>query len=409
MNKINLDITKYSCNELQEILDIKTIYNKDQLNNHITSFKSNILLGESLNIYEKDKISDFLDQALEKLLSSIDSASLNDSITIPTSAQILAPTTQITNNKTKLIKKVVNIDTRFRSPYYNTKSSDFHITLPEVFKKVINMTMSSINIPLTIYAINSELDNNVFSVKDGTGSETLITLDNGNYCDCSVNLVNNCPYIVDVINLELSNNSINDLEYYIDLTTHKSGFRRPSGATGASGSFSIRFNITNTNTSQAGDVQTDNETPIIMKLGWLLGFRYGTYEYDAAAGAAGATGAAEVVSEGICSIYGPKYLYLCINDFNNASSNNYVAAFTSSILSPNILARINYQSLVQSNGIYNFSEDDDSSDRLSRSREYFGLVDIQKLHIQFLDEYGRVVDFNNMDWSCELTFNSVYD
>jgi len=394
MDKINLDITKYSCNELQEILNIKNIYNKDQLNNHIASFKSNILLGDSLNFYEKDKISDFLDQALTKLLSSIDSVSLNDSITIPTSAQLLAPTTPIVNNKTKFLKKIVNIDTRFRSPYYNTKSSDFHITLPEVFKKVINMTISSIEIPLTIYAINSELNNNVFSVIiDET--ETLITLDDGNYSHSSANALDSRPYIVDVINTKLVSSDINNLEYYINSATQQSGFRRTSG----SNSFSIRFNITNTIIN--GKIQIDNDNPIFMKLGWLLGFRYGQYEYDGTGG--------DILSEGICSINGPKYLYLCINDFNNASSNNYVAAFTSSILSPNIFARINYQSLVQAKGIYNFSEDDDSSDRETRSRAYFGLVDIQKLHIQFLDEYGRVVDFNNMDWSCELTFNSVYD
>ena len=78
-------------------------------------------------------------------------------------------------------------------------------------------------------------------------------------------------------------------------------------------------------------------------------------------------------------------------------------------VSKEIWEDINYQSLIQSNGIYNIGQDDDFSDSINRTREYFGPVDIQKLHIQFLDEYGRVVDFNNMDWSCELTFNSVYD
>ena len=91
-------------------------------------------------------------------------------------------------------------------------------------------------------------------------------------------------------------------------------------------------------------------------------------------------------------------------------SNNYVAAFSSSILSPHTLARINYSALVnRSGGSYVFAEDDINSDLMNRTREYFGPVDIRKLHFQILDEYGRVVDLNNMDWSCTLTFDVLYD
>ena len=31
------------------------------------------------------------------------------------------------------------------------------------------------------------------------------------------------------------------------------------------------------------------------------------------------------------------------------------------------------------------------------------------MNIQLLDEYGRVIDLNNMDYSFCLTFQSVYD
>ena len=86
-----------------------------------------------------------------------------------------------------------------------------------------------------------------------------------------------------------------------------------------------------------------------------------------------------------------------------------MAAFSSSSLSPHIIARVNYNVLVQTNGIYNFGEDDYFNDTINRTREYFGPVDIQKLHFQILDEYGRIVDFNNMDWSCALTFDVLYD
>jgi hypothetical protein len=46
---------------------------------------------------------------------------------------------------------------------------------------------------------------------------------------------------------------------------------------------------------------------------------------------------------------------------------------------------------------------------ITTPRQYFGPVDIQKLNIQLLDEYGRVIELNNMDYSFCLTFVSVYD
>ena len=86
-----------------------------------------------------------------------------------------------------------------------------------------------------------------------------------------------------------------------------------------------------------------------------------------------------IISEGICSIIGPRYIYLCVNDFNSATNNDFIAAFSSSVLSPHILARINYQSLVQRNGIYMFGDDDDYGDTFHKIRKYFGPVDIQKI------------------------------
>ena len=52
------------------------------------------------------------------------------------------------------------------------------------------------------------------------------------------------------------------------------------------------------------------------------------------------------VSEGIVDLVGPRYIYLVIDDFNNNVSNSFYAAFTSSVLNKNILARITLQGSV---------------------------------------------------------------
>ena len=46
---------------------------------------------------------------------------------------------------------------------------------------------------------------------------------------------------------------------------------------------------------------------------------------------------------------------------------------------------------------------------ITTPREYFGPVNIQNFNIQLLDEYGRVINLNNMDYSFCLTFSIAYD
>ena len=41
---------------------------------------------------------------------------------------------------------------------------------------------------------------------------------------------------------------------------------------------------------------------------------------------------------------------------------------------------------------------------INRTREYTGPVDIKKLTIKLYDEYCRIIDLNNTDWSFSLDF-----
>ena len=59
--------------------------------------------------------------------------------------------------------------------------------------------------------------------------------------------------------------------------------------------------------------------------------------------------------------------------------------------------------------LYKSGQDDDFGDYFNRSRDYFGPVDIQRLTFTLYDEFGRIIDLNNMDWSLVLGFECVYD
>ena len=157
------------------------------------------------------------------------------------------------------------------------------------------------------------------------------------------------------------------------------------GSTTGTQQFSINFL-----TDRYGN--DDRQTPLPLKLGWLMGYRVGYYENSF-----------QYVSEGIVHLLGPRYIYLVIDDFNNNVNDGFYGAFTSSILNKNILARISLQGSIFSVLSQN------NFNLLTTPRQYFGPVDIQKLQVQLLDEYGRILDLNNMDYSFCLSFQTVYD
>ena len=97
----------------------------------------------------------------------------------------------------------------------------------------------------------------------------------------------------------------------------------------------------------------------------------------------------------------PKYLYFSVNEFTNLKTDNFIGMFSNSITSRDILARINYHSWLNENYANNLSYNV-IENGLDVVRRYFGPVNIQKLEFKILDEFGRVVDFNNMEWSAVL-------
>ena len=131
----------------------------------------------------------------------------------------------------------------------------------------------------------------------------------------------------------------------------------------------------------------------------MLGFRTGNYI------AGGAPGA--IVSEGICLVKSPTYIYICIDDFTNNSNHNFINAFNSSITNKNILAKVNVNNLEQTNGTYQYGNDNNINSL--NKRNYFGPVTINKFKITLIDEFGRIVDLNNMDWSLSLLFECIYN
>ena len=112
------------------------------------------------------------------------------------------------------------------------------------------------------------------------------------------------------------------------------------------------------------------------------------------------------VSEGVYDAWGTKYLYVIINDFNKNFSNLIEPVYNSSLGRDNILARVSLAPLLST--ISNGTSLADQFNPGDYIRNYFGPIDIEKIRITFTDEFGGVINLNNMDLSLAITCTCLY-
>lgn len=282
--------------------------------------------------------------------------------------------------KKRTIKKNLNIDTRFRDNYYSTSASNFTIQLPLNIDNVLKMQLAAIELPITYYVVSKQYNNNYFNITVN-GDNTVIEIPDGNYSQTT---------IMDIINtqLTLAGAPFSYISFIINLSSGTTGSAQTmvgSNETGTVNDLELNFQYDRNGVEDRG-------TPLPLKFGWNLGFRNGIY-----------SGVTNYVSEGVVDFVGPRYFYLVVDDYNNNVNNNFYSAFNNSILNKNILARISIQAnqfnILQQNNL----------NIVTTPREYFGPVNLYAMNIQLLDEYGRIVDLSNMDFSFCLNLSVVYD
>ena len=325
------------------------------------------------------------------------------------------------------IKRAVNVDTRFRSNYYTTKSTDFVFNIPYKFENVTSMSVATYELPLTYYAISQQYENNCIlfewesSTTSGFDKQYTLLIPDGNY-NASFQSGGGAP-IETAINGILSGTDLvkeTGMAFSVDKTSGRSIFACNSIAPVSPYTppytramrivFNVKASIDRTATSATGNSSSQSDTrPLPYFLGWQLGFRTAMYELRGGIlDTSGNVLPQAAVSEGICLITGPQYVFLCIDDYNNNVNNYYASAFGSSTIAPNIIARLNIKQQINSAGAYGVVSGESLSTSLTYSREYFGPVDIQRMRITLVDDFGRVLDLNNMDWSFALMFECVY-
>jgi len=349
---------------------------------------------------------------------------------------------------TRVLTKCLNIDTRFRDNIHSTSSSDFIVQLPDKFNKVVSMQLASLELPVSFYGISSGYGNNFLRIKvvydvnkfssDNTQNEYInkkntiyyinfsqdpdivnpasfsspsstyrtiyatFVVPDGNYSAADLILKLNlllCP--LDQKNeMQNINNIFSYIQFVLDINQNGSGSGKVTIAPISDflinkykGSSNINRSIVSLNLDFTQDKTglVDN-IDISFKLGWNLGFQQRQYlELTTYTG------------ETIIEPSNIRYIYLVVDDYNNNVNNHFVSAFNKSILGPNILARISMKgasfSLMMENDF----------NMITEPRRYFGPVDIQKLKIQLIDEYGKPLQMNNSDYSFCINLKMLYD
>ena len=431
MENLDLDINNYSINDVEKFFQLKPNgkYSASDIELKEYNIRETLLSTGHINKRFKQNLIAFLERAKQWLISvkceppkvpsaipanykldPIESPTLNavpsrqdELITRPDTQFVYANNSQYFPGKlnqldTRVITKSLNIDTRFRDNLYSTHSSDITLQLPTKFNKVVSMSLSSLELPVTFYSVSSYYGNNFMYMSlaytDLSNnlliSEKVVVVPDGNY---------NAQDLLDKINRILApvdadgaiaypDNMFSYIQLTLDITSTGSGTGKVTIQ--PSGLYASR--ITNIIMDFTRDINglVDNVEPST-RLGWNLGFLRRKY--------AGISHTADAVIDPASL----RYIYLAVDDFCNSSHNHFINVFNDSIMNPNILARISvkgaYFSLLMENDFNIVTE----------PRTYFGPVDIQRLRIRLFDDRGRLLNMNNANYSFCLNLKMLYD
>ena len=378
---IDLNLNNYTISDLERFFGVNgnyTLHDVEQKKQFMITKLGSMNVSSSL----QNDIVLFLNNAKEKLL--------NNSELIPKQVTPFVysnPSDYFKGSfnpiEKRLVTKLVCIDTFFRSSYATTKSTDFTYTFPETINNVVSLQFVSGEIPYTWYNISAEQKNNFFIINNS--SSYTITVPDGNY---------NISTLMDEINYQLTGKGFT-INY--EIPNHITVNTTPCLTYSSPQQF---VTITGTST-----FVLDFSTSGPISLGWILGFR-NNIKYD---GTLYYIGKNSYSGETIPMMSKNHYLFIDVDDFHNNHSTDSVISIvrnqqsTPSYIGNNIIARVpvvdDYGSLIYgTQGV----------DYISKKREYFGPIKLEKMNIRILNRFGEVVNLNQNDYSIVFEITQLY-
>ena len=458
----NLNIQDYTLIELKDLLNIVEPYTLEDIVNNENELREKLIMDDDVSKEKKGDIIKFLESAKNTLIADYKKKFEEVTKEKPEALKTVNIINSVRRDQIaekgeniNTIYKLISLDSRFRDNYDNTKSTDFIMDLPTNIKNVISIELSSIEIPSTYYQISHSFGNNYFwfqyadpsatDINDLSLNTYYVEIPDGNYSRQKIQDTINREILSIVRNYNTDGKSPgswpvracpiinideNSGKSWLYVESNPDDDHATENAYKTNTKFNVFFNKKSYSTKVCENIvlkgsrklesddpmfdiadekhNLDYASDIISSIGWTLGYRGKHYLFE---GENIVENTVRYISTGCYDAHGPKYLYVIVNDFNKNFNNFCVPTYNSSLGSSNVIARISTDSfssskfstgqIVQKNNLrdnYTF-----------RKRKYFGPVNISRLQIQIVDEFGRIVDLNSMDFSMALNVVCLYD
>jgi len=302
-----------------------------------------------------------------------------------------------------VFKKILAINSKFRDDYYGTLSTDFLLNLPTKVSQVMSLELTGFEFPNTYFQISKSFGNNFFWLGWQEGGPLVLNWYYISIPDGTYNRLDMQSQINTEIQKATGKPGDACPQCSIDSPSLRTIFALPITTSNPAAFLQLAFNRTR-GENTITDISQNNIAPapidsgtgtIAQNFGWILGFRMAEYKASTA-----------YVSEGVYDAWGNKYLYVILNDFNKNFANLIEPVYNSSLGRDNILARVSLSPLLATTSVGTSLAS--QFGRGESIRNYFGPVDIEKMRITVTDEFGRVMNLNNMDMSLSVTCTCLY-
>lgn len=300
----------------------------------------------------------------------------------------------------RTIERALNIDSMFRSNVLSTPSTDMHLSLPTTVGNVVEMAVAHIEVPPTFYNVSRAHGNRAFVVNDGTAKPKVVRVPDGRYQvthDQDAGKGTKVPADLEraVNNAMHSAGVTPNFVFTVDKVTQRGVFATRQAPAVAPKEVTLFFDVDDEGNTDGGNLHGGG---LRTKLGWLLGFRAGTYLLRAPT-ALGATAGTAVSVASEAAAYAPpsRYVYMVVDDYCNDAYESFTSVFHDSLNTKNVLARIDLADTV------------DHTKWTATPRVYKGPVNLSRLRVTLTDELGKLLDLNGVDWSVVLRLRCVVD
>jgi hypothetical protein len=424
MENFDFDIKNYTIKNIEDFYKFNSNYTEDDINKKIKLMKEKLLNCKELHSLTDD-ITIFLNKSKDMLMLNIQSnhnlippkkIDINNVYNYKYSSGIVNPIERQVQTKS------ICINSLFRMNYFKSDSSSFDYIFPTTIENVISMRVSFVQIPIFWYNISCKKKNNKFVInvsnmqKMGLPIEDkshTIIIEDGNYTS---------SVLVDYLNLYFYNTgqglnylivNINDINAKLVIrakhpTDNDDDEIYPFDTTNTYYSPNFTFQVI-FNDIPFVDISHKQMQTYFKSSANILGFKSNQYTVNRDNTynkySINSIYKAYLESDYPYGKYQHEYLFLEINDYQNNFTTNSVISLVcnDNYVSNNIIA------VIPVTGNANTIVYNSSSDGINKSREYFGPINLNKLSIRMLNQYGEPIDLNGYDYFTILEIQQLYN